>query len=97
MQPDETPTKVIFRKYPDGDVIALFPTLAGNGNPYTCLSYMHIGQHAASLTNFSNTIAASEAEYRDLKQELESIGYNLLVCTRFTRSDLQERIKQTKG
>ena len=37
-------TKVVFRKWKDGEVIALFPD---NTNPYdgTVMSYMHIGQY----------------------------------------------------
>ena len=80
---DKHKTKVIFRKFKDGEVLALFPELIEypNGN---CESYMHIGQH--SWADYSGCIQitkpATEAEYSDLAKELESIGYNLLIRKR---------------
>jgi len=98
MQKDDYKTKVIFRKWKDGDIIALFPELPGDMNPYrTCESYMHIGQHSAASVDLTNVIKlASPEEYASLFAELESIGYNLRVCKRFTQKDLQARIKATK-
>src|SRR3990167_2236987 len=95
-------TKVIFRKsYPEagGEGIALFPSLAGDSNPYrTCLCYTAAGQHgAASVDLYRSTFPALPSEYESLKDELEAIGYNLRVCKRFSRKDLRERIKQTNG
>ena len=29
----------------EDEVIAIFPTLPGDMNPNTCLSYLHVGQH----------------------------------------------------
>lgn len=69
-------TPVIFRKFDDGDIIALFPTVPGD-TIETCLSYMCIGQHcAASLEIISGTKLANECEYKDLLTELQSIGYS---------------------
>ena len=98
MQQDQHKTKVIFRKFSDGDVIALFPELPGDLNPYrTCESYMHIGQHgSASVDLVRNTKQAVYREYVSLMQKLESIGYNLQVVQRFTHGNLQKRIKATK-
>lgn len=98
MQQDQHKTKVIFRKFSDGDVIALFPELPGDLNPYrTCESYMHVGQHgAASVELVDNTTPANPEEYADLLEEIESIGYNVQVAYKFTRKDLQKRIKATK-
>ena len=40
---------MIFRRFPDGDVIALFPYLPAEClNTWPCQSYMHIGQHGAA-------------------------------------------------
>jgi hypothetical protein len=40
---------VIFRKFPDGDVIALLPYLPAEClTAWPCQSYMHIGQHGAA-------------------------------------------------
>lgn len=38
-------TRVIFRKFKDGEIIALFPAIAGTNNyGDTCQSYVHMGQ-----------------------------------------------------
>lgn len=72
-------TKVVFRKWKNGDIIALFPD---DVNPHdgTVTSYMHIGQHSA--TGYRNVIAltkpATESEYRDLLTELKQVGYTKL-------------------
>ena len=40
---------VLFRRFPDGDVIALFPYLPAEClTAWPCQSYMHIGQHGAA-------------------------------------------------
>ena len=76
-------TPVIFRKFKDGDVIAIFPTLPGTNNPNTCGSYQHIGQHGAcSLDIVSITKLAQWEDYADLYRELQSIGYSMKVYNR---------------
>lgn len=77
-------TKVIFRKFEDGGIIAIFPEHAGDSNPSrTCGCYEHIGQHSAITLDFAKfTKPASPAEYKDLHAELVGIGYNDLVITR---------------
>ena len=75
---DTEKTVVIFRKFrKDGDVIALFPRINANNNRDCCMSYQHIGQHGAASYGLTDayTIPATENDYRDLKKELESIGY----------------------
>lgn len=73
-------TKVIFRKFSDGSIIALFPELTDN-KKYTVLSYMQVGQH--SDVDYQNVISqtklATENEYKALKEELMSIGYELNI------------------
>ncbi len=60
-------TKVIFKRCPEGDVIALFPTLPGTRDPYsTCMSYMHTGQHGHASTDLFTLPPAQPAEYADL-------------------------------
>jgi hypothetical protein len=85
---DETETPVIFRKWKDGAVIALFPAEPGDMNPATCSSYMHVGQHGAADPQLviQQTKPAAAAEYADLKQELESAGYQLKLYRRLQRS-----------
>ena len=79
MKQDADKTKVIFRKYKDGDIIALFPDLQASS--HFCESYMHAGQHGGAdyQSVIADTSLATWDEYEDLQEELESIGYNLLI------------------
>ena len=80
-----TATIVIFRRFPDGDVIALFPCLPAEClDPWPCQSYMHVGQHgAADPLIVHDTRPAQPPEYASLKAELEQHGYRLIVRRRF--------------
>jgi hypothetical protein len=72
-------TKVLFRKWKDDKtIIALFPELI---NYYYITCYMHVGQHSECDYDavISNSTKATQDEYTDLKNELESLGYNLRV------------------
>lgn len=94
-------TKVIFRKWPankGGDVIALFPALAGTvGDPWTCESYQTIGQHgAASVGLIRDTLPAKREDYRQLAAELQRIGYDLKIAKRFSHADERARREQLK-
>lgn len=86
-------TKVIFRTFPDGGVIALFPEVPTD--PYLhkhCLSYMNVGQHGAASVHLSRyTRPSSRDEVGLLKGELESIGYDLEVVKRFRLSHHKKR------
>mgnify|MGYP001570170432 CR=1 FL=1 len=80
-------TPVLFRMMKDSDepwLIALFPTLPGTNAPSTCLSYMHVGQHAAANLRslMRHGRAAKPSEYAALAKELRQIGYNLDVKQR---------------
>lgn len=66
----EKSTIVVFRKWPAGDILALFPTLdEGRGH---CLSYAHIGQHGAADYHgcIRVTQPATEEEYAQLLEEI---------------------------
>lgn len=80
-------TFVIFRKWcaAPHEVIALFPELPGDNDPTRCLSYEHVGQHGSADPGITRSLTepATEAEYADLKKELEAIGYKLIVGKRF--------------
>ena len=80
METDTLKTVVVFRKYPDGQIIALFPY--DYSGSFSCMSYMHIGQHGAA--HYPGVIDATkpaiESEYSELKSELETnFGYNFEV------------------
>lgn len=89
-------TDVIFRRYKDGDIIALFPSEPGNTRLATCLSYQHIGQHGAAdlRGTMEDTTPASEKQFASLKQELEDIGYSLRLVKRPNREHDKAREKE---
>lgn len=73
-------TKVIFRKYKTGEIIALFPQIITNRNEYTITCYGHNGQHGSADYNriISDTVPATKEEYTELFRELETVGYKNL-------------------
>lgn len=75
-------TRVVFRKFKDGDIIALFPQEAADNKGLFCMSYMHIGQHGgADYTGMVKmTRPTTPDEYEPLKRELEQRGYDLKIA-----------------
>ena len=70
-------TPVYPYNYPDDKhIIAFMPDAPAN--PGTIMSYMHIGQHGeARLAFMQDCTPATPEDYRNLKDELISIGYEL--------------------
>lgn len=70
-------TPVVFRRFSDGEVVALFPALPG-GQFGECQSYLHVGQHGAADYGhvIRTTGPAALTEYSDLQAELVQIGYD---------------------
>ena len=92
MKTDTLPTLTIFRKFHDGEVIALFPLIPHDANGIYCVSYLHIGQHGAADTSITRTTQpASPSEYAPLARELESIGYSLQIRQRIPANAYQVR------
>jgi len=89
IEKDQEITKVIFKKdfnkwIQKWEVEAFFPDLPANLGNILC--YAHIGQHSeASLDYFYGLPHAKPEEYQNLKEELESIGYNLKVYKKIIR------------
>lgn len=86
---EKEPVPVIFRAVKSGEhkgtVDAFFPTLPGTNDPWTCEAYSHIGQHCTASRDFyRDTRPATPQEVAPLKKELESLGYVLDVCKRWT-------------
>lgn len=91
MTKDTHTTEVKFRKFKDGQIIALMPhevcDLKGN-----VTSYMHVGQHSGA--DYKGMLAitkrATPTEYEPLLNELESIGYRIkLVQKQFYKKYLE--------
>ena len=87
-------TRVVFRHF-KGEVLALFPEIAGNSNPDFCLSYAAQGQHGAA--HYAGVIASSKpakpAQYRTLAAELRRAGYALEIATRAKGGDWHARFQ----
>ena len=88
-------TKVVFRRFQDGDIIALFPEEAADyrGN---CKSYMHVGQHGAADYDglIRITKQATPEEYASLVKELTNAPYHydLDIRQRATRQSRTKRL-----
>lgn len=87
MDKDTEVTKVVFkivapwqiqgRRMPR-EVVAFFPDTTDASGIMT--SYMRVGQHGDASVEFAQDCKSAKPEqYADLKEELESIGYNLKV------------------
>ena len=70
--------KVVFRKFNDGEVIALFPEIKFGCPHYEIMSYMHIGQHGEVDHHavVEQTKLATEEEYQTLLNEIKNIYYD---------------------
>ena len=77
-------TRVQFVRYPDHDVIAVFPDAPGRASDLdgTRLCYAHAGQHhAATLDYIRDARPATPSEYADLHRELTAIYGRLEVLS----------------
>lgn len=71
---------VVFRKFKDGEVIALFCDTANDCNPGCVMSYMHVGQHSEASRNLGQNLRlASPEEYAPLLRELRAIYKPVVV------------------
>jgi hypothetical protein len=84
MAQDTEKTVVLFRKWPSGTVLALFPGEVGDCDEESCSSYQHVGQHGSA--NFKlciqTTKPAKPEEYESLRLELESPPYEYSLDVR---------------
>lgn len=89
---DDEPVVVLFRKWPDGDIDAVFPGLPGTDKPGSVAVYAHVGQHSSGDYQLimRKTTAALPSEYEALQKELESAPYHykLIPRSRAGRQDL---------
>ena len=99
MEKDNYITDVVFRCDKSGDfkdvVFALLPHEVSTTNGLVT-SYTKIGQHSSA--NYSGCIgvsrAATEKEYKDLKKEMEGLGYNLKVVKKQNYDKFLESYKK---
>jgi len=86
-------TPVIFRRFKEGDILALFPAEPADTAGFFCGSYAHIGQHSGADYNamIAQSKPATPVEYADLKVELENIGYDDLKVYRRSTPQIREQ------
>ncbi len=71
-------TLVIFRKYGNGNLIAIFPYEIADTDPGFCMSYSHVGQHGGCdpMHIMRKTSPATISESAKLSNELKhKVGY----------------------
>lgn len=86
--------KVIFRKFPNGDIIAFFPEFPGSNDAGTCFNYTHTGKHGSGQATCKGTKRATSDEYCSLYFELYRFGYEMTVVSRFTGQMYHKRVKR---
>ena len=91
MTKDTYATKMIFRTWRNGEVIAIMPEIPYDIAGNYMMSYMHVGQHGASSSCPHNTRLATADEIQPLKRELERIGYRVSIRKRETRKMRETR------
>lgn len=87
---------VIFRRWPNGNIIALLPQLPGTNNAATCMSYERIGQHASCTPKsvVRGTKPAKSSDSKALFTELTLAGYRLTPAKRLTMAQTKMRLAQ---
>lgn len=101
MRKDKYITEVVFRKDTTrdfkGTIFALFPNECVTKDGLVS-TYQHIGQHSSADYSYciSKSVPATAEEYKDLKSELESIGYNLRIIKRRNYSKFLESYQQVR-
>ena len=77
-------TVTVFRKEPDGEVLAVFPYEPGTNDPATCTVFAHFGQHSYASQEYvtGRTRPAAPDEYAALKRELERPPYKYVLDVR---------------
>jgi hypothetical protein len=84
---------VVFRRWRNGDVIALFPELPSDLSGNHCDAYEHVGQHGGA--DYHGVIRATRpcslSEATDLAAELRTIGYELKPVKRVSHVHHERR------
>ena len=76
MSNEKVKIDVYFRKFPEGDVIAIWKEESTSSNYRSWASYMHVGQHSECSPELVIDLdVAREQEYLPLKKEMETLGY----------------------
>lgn len=77
--------KIVFRKFREGDVIALFCGSAPDARPGNVVCYQRIGQHGEASRDLGRNLPlATPEEYAPLLREIQGIysEYQVIPVTR---------------
>ena len=102
MAQDTHITDVVFRCDKHGDfkgiVFAMLPHEVSTQSG-SVTSYQHVGQHSSA--DYSHCVSksrlATPKEYKDLKKEMEGLGYNLKVVKKQNYDKFLENLKEVRG
>lgn len=96
---DEPQTTTVFRRWPNGDIIALFPEIPADDRGMLCQSYLHVGQHGGAdyQVVIRQTRPATHEEAAPLRAELAQIGYRLKERVRITREMDRKRREEARA
>jgi len=87
--------RIIYKITPDGDPIAFLLDIPCYGA--TIMSYMHVGQHGeASYEYYWECRNATPEEYKELDEEMRSIGYEPLILKRLPKDYIHESLNIDK-
>lgn len=92
-------TKVIFRKWNNGQIIALFPGEAADACEDHCSSFDKQCGHSAACCDSIILLSRppSSDEYAELREALVRLGYSLKIARRTSASDRLARRAQIKN
>jgi hypothetical protein len=102
MTKDKHKTDVVFRvdttKEWKGTIFALLPHEVSDSKG-NVTSYQHIGQHSGADYPYSirTSRPATQKEYKALKREMESLGYNLNIIKRRNYTKFLKSFKLMSG
>ena len=86
-------TLVIFRKYREGDIVALFPEIASDMDYVDyCKGFPEGSYNIGDV--MCETTPATPKEYSKLAKRLRQLDYNLKVVKQFEFEHVQARINQ---
>ena len=90
---------MVFRKWSNGDILALMPEIPADNYGYMCQSYEIVGEHGgADYTGcISQTKPATKAEYKDCYTALKRRGYNIRVVKRASSRHHETCRKEARG
>lgn len=89
-------TKVLFRKYDGGKIVALFPRIASSSDSKYCHCYHDAGYHGAEIPEkvIGATVPANRKEFSKVQRELVKLGYKLRIAARMHPKDKDYRERE---